>query len=250
MLRLKRLFRILRSSPPTAWRVRRFVCPACGPSLLLRLADDEIQVRCLRCQASAITLSLLDVLKSEKPNWTGLRAWELSSRGPLLAALRRGGAETVCSEYFDGAVSGEVRHGIRHEDLQQPSFDDHSFDLITACEVFEHIEDDRRALHQACRVLRPGGLMLLTVPLNGQTDTVERTIRHGDGELQYLLPAQWHGDHLRGDRGVLVWRDYGRDLAQRALHAGFAQADWLQPTIDLYGWQRSVLRLRRGREDS
>ncbi|HVJ33103.1 MAG TPA: class I SAM-dependent methyltransferase [Terriglobia bacterium] len=38
------------------------------------------------------------------------------------------------------------------------------FDLIAACDVLEHIEDDRLVLKEIYRALRPGGGLLLTVP--------------------------------------------------------------------------------------
>ncbi|MBS1217281.1 MAG: hypothetical protein H6R21_414, partial [Proteobacteria bacterium] len=41
---------------PRSLRVRFSVCPLCGPSLLVKLADDAISVRCVRCRASAIHL--------------------------------------------------------------------------------------------------------------------------------------------------------------------------------------------------
>lgn len=41
---------------------------------------------------------------------------------------------------------------------------DNSFDVVVNCDVLEHIEDDRGALGQMYRVLRPGGLLILTVP--------------------------------------------------------------------------------------
>ena len=41
---------------------------------------------------------------------------------------------------------------------------DDSLDLVTALDVLEHIEDDRGALAEIARVLRPGGTLLATVP--------------------------------------------------------------------------------------
>lgn len=38
------------------------------------------------------------------------------------------------------------------------------FDLIAACDVLEHIDDDERVLAEMRRALKPGGGLLLTVP--------------------------------------------------------------------------------------
>jgi SAM-dependent methyltransferase len=43
-------------------------------------------------------------------------------------------------------------------------FLDGSFDLVTALDVLEHLDDDTAALREIGRVLRPGGQLLMTVP--------------------------------------------------------------------------------------
>jgi SAM-dependent methyltransferase len=43
-------------------------------------------------------------------------------------------------------------------------FEDGSFDLVTALDVIEHLDDDAAALREMRRVLRPGGQVLVTVP--------------------------------------------------------------------------------------
>jgi SAM-dependent methyltransferase len=54
-------------------------------------------------------------------------------------------------------------------------FSAHSFDAVVAGEVIEHIEDDRGALEEAARVLRPGGILVISVPAHpgwfGASDT-------------------------------------------------------------------------------
>lgn len=39
-----------------------------------------------------------------------------------------------------------------------------SFDLVSALDLLEHLSDDDSALMEACRVTRPGGFLLVTVP--------------------------------------------------------------------------------------
>jgi SAM-dependent methyltransferase len=89
-----------------------------------------------------------------------------------------------------------------------PHPDDH-FDLIICSHVLEHVPDDRPAMRELCRVLKPGGLAILLVPLSNAattdedttvTDPVQRRERFG----QF--------DHVRL---------YGRDYFERLREAGF-----------------------------
>jgi SAM-dependent methyltransferase len=51
-----------------------------------------------------------------------------------------------------------------------------SFDLVTSIDVLEHLQDDRRAIAELQRILRPGGLLVVSVPafqfLWGDHDTL------------------------------------------------------------------------------
>ncbi len=56
------------------------------------------------------------------------------------------------------------RDAIHHAPLGNAEYDGWQFDLITALDVVEHIEDDAAAIESLVAMLRPGGYLVLTVP--------------------------------------------------------------------------------------
>jgi SAM-dependent methyltransferase len=48
--------------------------------------------------------------------------------------------------------------------LEAAPFADHSFDAALALDVLEHLDDDAAGLCEAARMVKPGGLLLVTVP--------------------------------------------------------------------------------------
>ncbi len=48
--------------------------------------------------------------------------------------------------------------------IENLPFADASFDIVTCLDVIEHIDEDQSAVNEIARVIRPGGLLVLTVP--------------------------------------------------------------------------------------
>jgi len=203
------------------------VCPFCGRSVLVRLCRDPRGLRCLRCAAGLAHLSLGKVMRQRKPDLGSLDVCELSAQGPLADHLRRHARSAAVSEYFPEAARGELHDGVRCEDVLRLTYPDATFDLVTHTEVLEHVADDARALSELHRVLKPGGLMLFTVPLHGGEATIERARIRG-GTIEHLLPPVYHRDPLRRE-GILAFRDYGSDIIGRLQAAGFERA-WIVPS--------------------
>lgn len=57
---------------------------------------------------------------------------------------------------------------FRIGDLTQLSYQDKNFDAIICSDVLEHIKNDKKAFSELSRVLKTGGILLLTVPSNSQ----------------------------------------------------------------------------------
>lgn len=214
-------------------------CPACRFPFVVRLASNEIGVRCPRCRASAITLSLIDVLCKEIPLHPECDAYELSAAGPLASWLGKNTRTLQTSEWFEDCPSGIHVEGVLCQDVQRLSFPNACFDLCTSTEVFEHVENDDAGFREIFRVLRPGGHFIFTVPLHRDKHTQERAYM-SNGRRIDLLPPAWHADRRRGEN-VFVFRDYGEDILDRLLRAGFQKAEVKLPSLPLFGFSRPVL---------
>ena len=57
--------------------------------------------------------------------------------------------------------------GVTHQaDITRMPLADNSYDVIIAHHVLEHIDNDRRAMRELFRLLTPGGVAVLSYPLN------------------------------------------------------------------------------------
>ncbi len=72
---------------------------------------------------------------------------------------------------------------------------DDAFDCVICVHVLEHIRDDRRALDEIARILRPGGTALIMVPFAPVPETRE-----------YDAPNPLIFDHVR-DYSINDFRD-------------------------------------------
>jgi SAM-dependent methyltransferase len=223
--RLRYGFGLVRRSA-VAFALKR--CPFCGPSIFIWFGRSATDVRCVGCSAGIVQLGIGWALRDDFGPLDECDACELSSRGAVVTFLRRKARSAATSEYLPGVPLGTLRNGVRCEDVQQLTYAAASFDLITHTEVLEHVPDDARAFRELLRVLRPGGTMIFTVPMNGGERTVERA-RESGGVIEYLLEPVHHLDLLRPE-GILAFRDYGRDIVERLGTAGFVDTRILAPS--------------------
>lgn len=98
--------------------------------------------------------------------------------GNLLDFLRPRG-DIYGSDYSADALGFCLDRGYRRlfrADFHSLPISSESFDLVTCIDVVEHLKDDRRALQELHRILRPTGRLVLSVPafqaLWGDHDTL------------------------------------------------------------------------------
>ena len=109
---------------------------------------------------------LLSLLERNLPDRTNLDILDAGcGGGATMESLRRYGRVRGL-EFAREAVtySRERGHDVIEGSIERMPFEDESFDLALALDVIEHLPDDRPALEELRRVLRPGGSLLVTVP--------------------------------------------------------------------------------------
>ena len=89
-----------------------------------------------------------------------------AGRGELITELQKKFVlqSYACDYHVERFLLPEVP--IRQVDINLGAlpYDDDSFDLVTASEVIEHLQDYRHLIREAHRLLKPGGLFVLTTP--------------------------------------------------------------------------------------
>lgn len=104
-------------------------------------------------------------------------------------------------------------------DATKLSLSDNFFDRIIASEILEHIKDDQKALSEIYRVLKPGGITLITVPNKNYPFLWD--------PLNWLLERIFH-THVPANIWWLagIWADHirlydKRELISKLKKAGF-----------------------------
>jgi SAM-dependent methyltransferase len=119
---------------------------------------------------------------------TGKRMLHFAPEPVLSDVFRR-----KAGAYVTANINGSAQ--LRLDITSMPEVGDSSYDAVVACDVLEHVRDDRVALLEIHRVLLPGGFVILTVPQkDGLAETYEDSsiTEPSDRERHF---GQW--DHLR-----------------------------------------------------
>jgi SAM-dependent methyltransferase len=179
------------------------------------------------------------------------RVFIAEAGGALPRALSRHlGPRLASSEYFGPEHrSGTIVNGIRHEDLQQLSFPDESFDVVITTDVMEHVPDAPAAEREIVRVLRPHGWLLFTIPFyfNLVQDRVRAAVA-ADGTIVHYEEPQYHGDPVRPETGALVFRDFAEsELRERfaALRCSFDIVRFWSSAMGIVGADMIVMAVQR-----
>ncbi|HET6401743.1 MAG TPA: methyltransferase domain-containing protein [Candidatus Kapabacteria bacterium] len=171
---------------------------------------------------------------------TGVFSRYLASRGWQVTAI------DASPEMIEAAIAASPDASIEFANESYESYRSHpnSFDLILSLSVIEYLEDDEAAIQKFAEWLKPGGLLIVSVPnRKGLLRIIEaaifgiRTITRGRffgerGEYLKYQKRQYSPLELG-----LIMRQYG--LRRRKgifLNAGFSGPKWLLPFFERRWW--------------
>jgi SAM-dependent methyltransferase len=162
----------------------RFTCPICDYRGIFLDVERETGNRqhalCPKCRLlERHRLQWLAVQRlREELDFATLRVLHIAPEKFISKQLR-----SLCTSYISADL---YEKGVdRREDLTQMSFPDGTFDLVYCSHVLEHIKDDLAAIREVRRVLAPGGIAVLPVPILS------------DVTVEYQAPNPHESDHVR-----------------------------------------------------
>jgi SAM-dependent methyltransferase len=128
-----------------------------------------------------------------------------AGQGTFSQLLEARGFEVTSVDPSPEAVEllrARVRGPVLPSPAESLPFEDASFDAAVLGEVLEHVEDDLAGLTEVARVLRPGGIVAISVPADPD--------RFGPSD-------EWAGHHRRYTRAALIDLCQGAGLAVERL---------------------------------
>ncbi len=190
---------------------RRYKCPCCNWPLRgfvnrLDFITTNKDGYCPRCNAKARHRRVWLYLKDNSDFFSDhLRVLEVAPWRSLAERFRE-----LPNIYFVGLdLERSDPHVTLVGNATSLPIGSDSFDVALSIHVLEHIEDDRRAMTELYRVLKPGGWAVIAVPIRLDRPTHEDPSITGPGERLRAF----------GERGHV--RFYGTDFAERLESAGF-----------------------------
>ncbi len=212
-------------------------CGLCGKTTVFRAGPAAGSIReALHCSACgvfarqrAVAMVLFDALADP----ARARVYATENASSFYVQLRNRVGRLRGSEYGIGwcrrlrMSSWLWRSGacelVRLEDVTALSFADAGLDGIVCQDVLEHVPDHAAALREFARVLKPGGVLVLTVPWYHDAQQSTRVAwPDGKGGLEFLGEPEYHGDPVHG--GALCFHHFGWDLLDAMREAGFSDA--------------------------
>lgn len=138
----------------------KYICPICNYKGPFMDKNNRHRAKCPKCgeleRARMAMLVVNEIYDEHKASQTDVL--HISPENFLRKIFKKKYKSYISSDLY----RKDVDHQFDIEDIPYP---DNSFDLVFASHVLEYVKNDKKAINEIKRVLRPGGLAFLPVPM-------------------------------------------------------------------------------------
>ena len=138
----------------------KYICPICNYKGPFMDKNNRHRAICPKCgeleRARMAMLVVNEIYDDHKASQTDVL--HISPENFLRKIFKKKYKSYISSDLY--------RKDVDHQfDIEEIPYPDNSFDLVFASHVLEYVKNDKKAINEIKRVLRPGGLAFLPVPM-------------------------------------------------------------------------------------
>ena len=138
----------------------KFSCPICKYHGPFMDKNNRLRAKCPKCgelERARLARLVLDKIYDDKK----------AAETDVLHISPENSLRKFFKKRFKSYISSDLyRKDVDHQfDIEEIPYPSKSFDLVFASHVLEYVRNDKKAIREIQRVLRPGGLAFLPVPM-------------------------------------------------------------------------------------
>jgi SAM-dependent methyltransferase len=172
--------------------------------------DRQQGTCCRKCGSNLRSIALANAIRAAVGTGLTLEEYVGTLDASRLAILEINEAANLTPVL--SRLPGHVLAAYPSIDMHDIPYASDRFDLVVHSDTLEHVSNPLRALAECRRVLRPNGVLCLTVPT-----IIGRLTRNRAG-----LPKSYHGSAETGTDDFMVHTEFGADMWSYVLQAGFS----------------------------
>lgn len=177
--------RLLRSVVATSYRGDEHECNICNFKMSKFISLENGNKLCPNCGSLPRTRRLWQTIEN---NIQGKEVLHFSPSKSMSSKIRDANPKRYITTDYEDEFEADEKYDIQDIDVA-----DNSFDIVICYHVLEHIPNDRKAMKELYRVLRPNGVCYIQTPFKEGEIYENENIKTKEQRLEHFGQE----DHLR-----------------------------------------------------